>query len=167
MDQTTKKLITMHKALHPIADVDRLYVSRKEGGKGRTTIQDCECTSIKRRGLHYKEQKRLIPAASKSIGKIRQGRKKSKKLGNKKTHIYGVFKRITDELHTRKPGYGYERKTFNKKTKYLLIEPEKNAISINYNKPDIGIKVRVFTNGPVIGPSHTKDSKNGTRCVLV
>ena len=32
MDQRTRKLITMHKALHPRDDVDRLYVSRKEGG---------------------------------------------------------------------------------------------------------------------------------------
>ena len=32
MDQRTRKLMTMHKALHPRNDVDRLYVSRKEGG---------------------------------------------------------------------------------------------------------------------------------------
>ena len=31
MDQRTRKLMTMHKALHPRDDVDRLYVSRKEG----------------------------------------------------------------------------------------------------------------------------------------
>ena len=30
MDQRTRKLMTMHKALYPIDDVDRLYVSRKE-----------------------------------------------------------------------------------------------------------------------------------------
>ena len=33
MDQRTRKLMTMHKALHPRDDVDRLYVSRKEGGR--------------------------------------------------------------------------------------------------------------------------------------
>ena len=31
MDQRTRKLMTMHKALHPRDDVDRIYVSRKEG----------------------------------------------------------------------------------------------------------------------------------------
>ena len=30
----------MHKALHPIADVDWLYVSRKEGGRGLASIED-------------------------------------------------------------------------------------------------------------------------------
>ena len=34
MDQRTRKLLTMHKALHPRDNVDRLYVPRKEGGKG-------------------------------------------------------------------------------------------------------------------------------------
>ena len=29
----------MHKALHP-RDIDRLYVSRKEGGRGLASIQD-------------------------------------------------------------------------------------------------------------------------------
>ena len=32
MDQRTRKLMTMHKALHLRDDVYRLYVSRKEGG---------------------------------------------------------------------------------------------------------------------------------------
>ena len=31
MDQRTRKLMTIHKALHPRNDVDRLYVSRKKG----------------------------------------------------------------------------------------------------------------------------------------
>ena len=34
MDQRKRKLMTMHKALHPRDVVDRLYVSRKEGGRG-------------------------------------------------------------------------------------------------------------------------------------
>ena len=40
MDQRTKNLMTMHKALHPRDDVDRLYVSRKEGGRGLASIED-------------------------------------------------------------------------------------------------------------------------------
>ena len=40
MDQSTKKLIMIHKALHPRDDIDRLYVSRKEEGKELTSIED-------------------------------------------------------------------------------------------------------------------------------
>ena len=38
MDQRTRKLMMMHKALHPRDDVDRMYVSRKERGRGHTSI---------------------------------------------------------------------------------------------------------------------------------
>ena len=40
MDQRTRKLMTMHKALHPRDDIDRLYVSKKEWGRGLASIED-------------------------------------------------------------------------------------------------------------------------------
>ena len=48
MDQRTKKLMTMHKALYPRDDVDRLYVSRKDGGRGLDCIEDTVDASIQR-----------------------------------------------------------------------------------------------------------------------
>ena len=66
MDQRTRKVMTMHKALHPRDDVDRLYVSRKEGGRGLASIEDCVDASIQR--LKYYIQKHeggLITAARK------------------------------------------------------------------------------------------------------
>ena len=46
MDQRTRKLMTMHKALHPREDVDRLYVPGKEGGREFASIEDSVDTSI-------------------------------------------------------------------------------------------------------------------------
>ena len=46
MDQRTRKLMTMHKALHPRDDVDRLYLSRKAGGRGPASIEDTVDASI-------------------------------------------------------------------------------------------------------------------------
>ena len=40
--------MTMHKALHPRDDVVRLYVSRKEGGRGLASIEDSVEASIQR-----------------------------------------------------------------------------------------------------------------------
>ena len=48
MDQRTRKLMTLHKALHPRNDADRLYVSRREGVKGLAIIEDNVDTSIQR-----------------------------------------------------------------------------------------------------------------------
>ena len=48
VDQRTRKLMTMHKALHPRDDVDRLYVSRKGEGRGLASIEDSVDASIQR-----------------------------------------------------------------------------------------------------------------------
>ena len=46
MDQRTRKLMTMHKALHPTHNVDRLYISRKEGRRGFASTEDSVDASI-------------------------------------------------------------------------------------------------------------------------
>ena len=48
MDQGTRKLMTMHKALHPRDDVDWRYVSRKEEGRWLASIEDSVDASIQR-----------------------------------------------------------------------------------------------------------------------
>ena len=40
--------MSMHKALHPRDDVDRLYVSRKEGGRGLASIEVSVDASVQR-----------------------------------------------------------------------------------------------------------------------
>ena len=49
IDRKTRKLFTIYGALHPKSDVDRLYIPRKEGGRGLISIKDCVELAI--RGL--------------------------------------------------------------------------------------------------------------------
>ena len=48
MDLRTRKLMTMHKALQTRDYIDKLYVSRKEGRRGITSIEDRVDASIQR-----------------------------------------------------------------------------------------------------------------------
>ena len=41
IDRKTRKLFTIYGALHPKSDIDRLYIPRKEGGRGLISIEDC------------------------------------------------------------------------------------------------------------------------------
>ena len=41
IDRKTRKLFTRYGALHRKSDVDRLYIPRKEGGRGLISIEDC------------------------------------------------------------------------------------------------------------------------------
>ena len=66
MDQRTRKLMTMHKALHPRDDVDRLYVSRKKGARGLASIEDSVDASIQRLEDYIEKHERgLITAIRK------------------------------------------------------------------------------------------------------
>ena len=41
VDRKSRKTITMYGALHPKSDVDRLYIKRKEGGRGLMSVECC------------------------------------------------------------------------------------------------------------------------------
>ena len=62
MDQRTRKLITMRKALHPKDDVDRLYLSRKEGGRVLASIENSVNASIQRLEDYIEKHEGLITA---------------------------------------------------------------------------------------------------------
>ena len=46
IDRRTRKLLTMHNRFHPKSNVDRLYLSRSEGGRGLIGVQDTVETAI-------------------------------------------------------------------------------------------------------------------------
>ena len=52
----------MHKALHPRDDFDRLYVSRKEGGRGLNSIEDSVDASIRLKDYIEKHERGLVTA---------------------------------------------------------------------------------------------------------
>jgi len=39
IDRKTRKILTMYKMHHPKADIDRLYIKRKEGGRGLVQME--------------------------------------------------------------------------------------------------------------------------------
>ena len=55
--------MTMHKALHPRDDVDRLYVPRKEGGRVLASIEDGVDASIQRFEDYIEEHERELITA--------------------------------------------------------------------------------------------------------
>ena len=99
----------MHKALHPRDDKDRLYVSRKEGGRGFANIEDCVETTIQQLEDYTRKSKdRLLMAVNNSRCGIWTNRKTTR-LENKngKTNNYmDTSNDKTERLHMKKPGHG-------------------------------------------------------------
>ena len=54
--------MTIHKALHPSDDGDSLYMPRKEGGRGLTSIEDSVDASIQRLEDYIEKHEGLITA---------------------------------------------------------------------------------------------------------
>ena len=65
--------MTIHKVLHARDNIDRLYVSRKEYGRGLTSIENCVDATIQRVEEYTKKSKeKLSTAASNSNVNIRR-----------------------------------------------------------------------------------------------
>ena len=58
MNQGIRKLMTIHKALHPRDDINSLYESRKERGRRIASIKDSGDASIEWLEKYNKEQKK-------------------------------------------------------------------------------------------------------------
>ena len=100
MDQRTGKLMAMHKALHPRDDVDRLYVSRKEGGRGLASIEDSVDASIQLlKDYIQKHEGGLITATRNESENTMNNRmtitRKQKWEGKQ---LYGMFKRLINNI---------------------------------------------------------------------
>ena len=104
-DQRTRKLMTMHKALHPRDDVDRLYVSRKEGGRGLSSVEDTADASIQRLEDYIEKHERgLITTirvdTDNTINERMTTTRKQKWEGKQ---LYGCFKRLINNISHQKP----------------------------------------------------------------
>ena len=64
IDRKTRKFFSIYGAFHPMSDIDRLYILRKEGGKGLISIEDYIELAIRGLEVHvHGSEERLIQGA--------------------------------------------------------------------------------------------------------
>ena len=134
MDQRTRKLMTMHKALHPRDDVDRLYVSRKEGGRGHASIEDSIDALIQQlKDYMQKHEGGLITATRSETENMMNNRmtitRKQKWEGKQ---LYGQFKRLINNISHDKTWTWLRKGNFKKE-----IAAQDSAIRTNHIKARI------------------------------
>ena len=93
-----RKLMTMHKALHPRDDVDRLYVSRKEGGRGLASIEDSVDTSIQLLEDYIEKHERGLIAAIRNDTDNTIDDRTTRKQKLEKKQLYVRFKRLINTI---------------------------------------------------------------------
>ena len=100
MDKRTRKLITFPDYVSRREDVDRLYESRKEGGRGLVSIEDSVDTSIQRlEDYIQKRGGRLITATRNNTNGTRtSGTTITTKQKWEEKQLYGCFKRLSSDI---------------------------------------------------------------------
>ena len=138
MNQRTRKLTTMHKALHYTDDVDRLYASRMKGGRELGSIEDSVDASIQRLGDYIEKHIGLITAMKNDTDNPMTNSmtisRKQKWYGNQS---YGRFKRLISNISKEKPWTCLRKGNFKRETESLLIVAQNNIIRTNQIKAKI------------------------------
>ena len=128
--------MTMFKALHPRDGVDRLYLSRKEGGRGLASIEDSVDASIQR--LEDYIEKRvggLITATRNDNDNTMTNRMTiTKKRKWEEKELQGYFKRLINNISHEKTWTWLRKRNFMRETESLLIAAQNNAIRTNHIK---------------------------------
>ena len=139
MDQQTRKLMTVHKALHPRDNVDSQYVSRKEGRKGLTSIEDSVDTSIQRlEGYIEKHERGLITAIRNNTDNTIDNRMTiTRKQKWEEKQLYERFKRLINNVSHDKTWTWLRKGNLKRETESLLMATQNNAIKTNHIKARI------------------------------
>ena len=92
MKQRKRKLLTVHKALLLRDDVDRLYMSRKEGERGLASTKDSVDAAIQRLEDYIeKRRERLIKTIRNNPDNMRTNRTIKRKKNGKKNNSMDVL----------------------------------------------------------------------------
>ena len=131
--------MTMYKALHPRHDVDRLYVSRKEGGRGLASIEDNVDASIQRLKDYIQEHEGgLITATRNDTENTMNNRMTiTKKQKWERKQLYGRFKRLINNISHHKTWIWLRKGNFKRETESLLIAAQDNPVGTNHIKARI------------------------------
>ena len=129
----------MYAALHPRDDVDRLYVSRKGGGRGLTSIEDSVDASIQRLEDYIQNRGgRLITATRNSTDNTGINRTTiTRKQKREEKQLYGHFKRLISNISREQTWMWLRKGDLKRETESLKIAAQNNAIRNNHMKARI------------------------------
>ena len=129
--------MTMHKVLHPRNDVDRLYVSRKEGGRGLASIEDSVDASIQQLADYIEKQGLITAIRIDTDNTINDRMTTTRKQKWKGKQLYGRFKRLINNISHQKNWTWLRKGNLKRETEFLRIAAQDNAIRTNHIKAKI------------------------------
>ena len=144
IDRKTRKLLTIYKAHHPQADVDRLYWKRS-GGRGLLSVEECE--KIEKSNIEQyvsqSEEKLLQVANEESMerGNVEMCTKKEMVKQRKKKfnvkRLHGQFWKATDKERDPKRWEWLKKGKLKKETEGTILAAQDQVLRTNAIKHHI------------------------------
>lgn len=147
IDRKSRKLLTIYKGLHPKADVDRLYLPRRSGGRGLINVRQMIAVEIQALA-HYVlknksaepllvavQQSGVLPKPTKSLSEFKSGFLKDRASSWRNKPLHGQFPTAVERLTTVECAYKWIRWSYLKfETEALLTAAQDQALRTNaYN----------------------------------
>lgn len=149
VDRKTRKYLTMHGAMHPKSDVDRLYVKRCDGGRGLISVEECVKGEENNLGFYVANSEEMLirgVCAAKTIetentiDKVEFKKRRTEELKQKWTDkvMYGQFVRqMPEQVDKDKIWKWLSKGDLKVGTEALLCAAQEQAIRTNYVKHKI------------------------------
>ena len=149
VDRKSRKTMTIYGALQTKSDVDRLYVKRKEGGRGLMSVERCVKEEENSLGFYVaSSEENLIRgvAAAETIntedivmsGEFKKQKAQELKQNWRKKKIHAQFvRKMSDKVDKDKTWQRLSKSDLQIATKALLCAAQEQAIRTNYIKHHI------------------------------
>ena len=156
IDRKTRKIMTLFRALHPRANTDRLYIPRKEGGKGLMNIEDCVNIEIRALGQYVKNNQdewlrsvwdEGLLKEDEDPEKFKETMKKKRAEEWYKKPLHGQFITQTKDVSTTDTWQWLVRGELKKETEGMIQAAQDQALRTRYiqraiDKQDVSPKCR-------------------------
>ena len=153
MDRKSRKLLSIYRALHPQADVDRLYVKRSLGGRGMISIEDCvkvEINNLREYTEGSNERLKIAVVAEDMLagGKEKKEVHEERLNKYKEKRLHGQFYRSIEEKRDKISWNWLKNGDLKKETEGMLMAAQDQALRTRHirkviDKEDIDGKCRL------------------------
>ena len=136
LDRRTRKLLTMNGGFHPRDCVKRLYVPRKEGGRGLISLEDCvnQAGILLETYVQSSDEKILKAVRRKGVEKqetaasFKQRRRTENTQGWKEMPLCGQFARQSEDQRNDETWTWLKEGKLKRETESLIIAAQDQAI---------------------------------------
>ena len=148
MDRKTRKLLTIYGAFHPKSSVNRLYMKRKDGGRGLISLRDCTDSEIRNIEEYIaNSEEELFKYASTAMNldpaTIEEKEKFQKRLFSERStklksmKLHGQFEKDTEAVKTKESWDWLRCGDLKRETEALIMAAQEQALNTNSIKKNI------------------------------